>query len=163
LALANPTAPEQQPRTTIRVPGANDEQEAACRSEEDRLRSLQAQGAGAVDDLKTFEQNLTCERLRPEVIAALDRANPVPNVDTPEQVRSAQGQLIRLGCFTGSADGRLDAATIAAILLYLDKQGIKPSGDVHITDDLIAELTKQSERLPAGLPARKSRRARPMH
>jgi hypothetical protein len=145
LALANPTAPEQQP--AIRVPGANDEQAAACRSEEDRLRLLQAQGAGAVDDLKTLEQNLTCERLRPEVIAALDRANPVPNVDTPEQVRSAQGQLIRLGCFTGAADGRLDAATIAAILLYLDKQGIKPSGDVHITDDLIAELTKQSARV----------------
>jgi hypothetical protein len=55
--------------------------------------------------------------------------------------------LIRLGCFTGAADGRLDAATIAAILLYLDKQGIKPSGDVHITDDLIAELTKQSARV----------------
>jgi hypothetical protein len=147
LAEANPKVPEQRPATAIRAPGTNDEQEAACRSEADRLRSLQAQGAGAVDDLKTLEQNLTCERLRPLVIAALDRANPVPNVDTPDQVRSAQGQLIRLGCFTGSADGRLDAATIAAILLYLDKQGIKPSGDVHITDDLIAELTKQSGRV----------------
>src|SRR5580700_8684257 len=145
LAEANPAAPEQRP--AIRVPGANDEQEAACRSEEDRLRSLQAEGSSAIDDLKTLEQNLTCERLRPLVIAALDRANPVPNVDTPEQVRSAQGQLIRLGCFAGSADGRLDAATIAALLLYLNKQGIKPSRDVHITDDLIAELTKQSARV----------------
>jgi hypothetical protein len=145
LAEANPAAPEQRP--AIRVPSANDEQEAACRSEEDRLRSLQAEGSSAIDDLKTLEQNLTCERLRPLVIAALDRANPVPNVDTPEQVRSAQGQLIRLGCFAGSADGRLDAATIAALLLYLDKQGINPSGDVHITDDLIAELTKQSARV----------------
>jgi hypothetical protein len=97
--------------------------------------------------LKTLEQNLVCERLRPMVIAALDRANPVPNVDTPEQVRSAQRQLTRLGCFTGTADGRLDTATIAALLLYLNKQGIKPSGDVHITDDLIAELTKQSARV----------------
>jgi hypothetical protein len=147
LALANPKAPEQQPGTAIRAPGANDEQETVCRSEADRLRSLQAQGAGAIDDLKTLEQNLTCERLRPEVIAALDRANPVPNVDTPEQVRSAQGQLIRLGCFAGTADGRLDAATIASLLLYLDKQGIKPSGDVHITDDIIAELTKQTARV----------------
>ena len=147
LAEAEPAAPEQRPGTAIRVPGANDEQEAACRSEEDRLRSLQAQGAGAINDLKALEQNLTCERLRPVVIAALDRANPLPNVDTPEQVRSAQGQLIRLGCFAGSADGRLDAATIAALLLYLDKQGIKPGGDVHITDDLIAELTKQSARV----------------
>src|SRR6202035_315176 len=135
LAEANPKAPEQRP--AIRVPGASDEQEAACRSEADRLRSLQAQGTGAIDDLKALAQNLTCERLRPLVIAALDRANPLPNVDTPEQVRSAQGHLIRLGCFAGSADGRLDAATIAAILLYLDKQGIKPSGDGHITDDLI--------------------------
>ena len=147
LAEAEPTAPEQRPGTAIRVPSANDEQEAACRSEEDRLRSLRAQGASAIDELKTLEQNLTCERLRPLVIAALDRANPVPNVDTPEQVRSAQGQLIRLGCFTGTADGRLDAATIAALLLYLNKQGIKPSGDVHITDDLIAELTKQTARV----------------
>ena len=147
LAEANPTAPLQRPGTATRVPGANDEQEAACRSEEDRLRSLQAEGAGAINDLKTLEQNLTCERLRPLVIAALDRASPVPNVDTPEQVRSAQGQLIRLGCFAGTADGRLDAATIAALLLYLNKQGINPSGDVHITDDLIAELTKQSARV----------------
>jgi caspase domain-containing protein len=147
LAEANPKAPEQRPGMAIRVPGTNDEQEAACRSEEDRLRSLQAQGAGAIDDLKTLEQNLVCERLRPVVIAALDRANPVPNVDTPEQVRSAQGQLIRLGCFTGTADGRLDAATIAGLLLYLDKQGIKPSGDVHINDDLIAELTKKTARV----------------
>jgi peptidoglycan hydrolase-like protein with peptidoglycan-binding domain len=145
LAEAEPAAPAQRPAT--RIPGANGEQEAACRSEEDRLRSLQAQGAGATNDLKALEQNLTCERLRPLVIAALDRAIPVPNVDTSEQVRSAQGQLIRLGCFAGTADGRLDAATIAALLLYLDKQGIKPSGDVHITDDLIAELTKQSARV----------------
>jgi hypothetical protein len=147
LAEAEPTAPAQRPGTVTRIPGANDEREAACRSEADRLRALQAEGAGAINDLKTLEQTLTCERLRPLVIAALDRANPVPNVDTPEQVRSAQGELIRLGCFTGTADGRLDAATIAALLLYLDKQGIKPSGDVHITDDLIAELTKQSARV----------------
>jgi hypothetical protein len=145
LALANPTAPEQRP--AIRAPGTNEEQEAACRSEENRLRSLQAQGAGAANDLKTLEQSLTCERLRPLVVAALDRANAAPNVDTPEQVRSAQAELIRLGCFAGSADGRLDSATIAAILLYLDKQGIKPSGDVHITDDLVAELSKQSARV----------------
>ena len=39
------------------------------------------------------------------------------------------------------------AATIAAILRYLDQQGIKPSGDVHITDDLIAELSKQTARV----------------
>jgi len=143
LAEANPKAPLQRPST----PRVNDEQEAACRSEEDRLRSLQAEGASAINDLKTLGQNLTCERLRSVVIAALDRANPVPNVDTPEQVRSAQGQLIRLGCFTGTADGRLDAATIAAIQLYLDKQGINPSGDVHITDDLIAALTKHSARV----------------
>ena len=71
----------------------------------------------------------------------------MPNVDTLEQVRSAQGELIRLGCFTGAADGRLDAATIAAILLYLDKRGIKPSGDVHITDDIVAELSKQTARV----------------
>ena len=147
LALANPKAPEQPPGTAIRVPSASEKQEAACRSEADRLRSLQAQGAGAIDELKSLEQNLTCEPLRPMVIAALDRANTVPDVDTPEQVRSAQGELIRLGCFTGTADGRLDAATIAAILRYLDKQGIKPSGDVHISDDLIAELTKQTARV----------------
>ncbi|MGA8498088.1 MAG: caspase family protein [Xanthobacteraceae bacterium] len=156
LAEAEPAAPEQRPGTAIRVPGANAEQEAACRSEEDRLRALQAQGAGAINDLKTLEQNLVCERLRPLVIAALDRANPVPNIDTPEQVRSAQGELIRLGCFAGSADGRLDAATIAALLLYLNKQGIKPGGDVHITDDLIAELSKQTARVcPLVCPAGK--------
>jgi hypothetical protein len=38
LAEAEPAAPAQRPGTATRIPGANDEQEATCRSEEDRLR-----------------------------------------------------------------------------------------------------------------------------
>jgi hypothetical protein len=133
--------------TAPRGSGGNDEREAICRNEEDWLKSLQEQGRGAIDGLKALQQNLACERLRPLVTAALDRATALPNVDTPEQVRAAQQELVRLGCFSGAADGRLDAATAAALMLYLSKQGIKPSGDVRVTDGLIADLRKQTARV----------------
>jgi Caspase domain len=45
-----------------------------CRREEERFSALQAQGGKVVDELKQLEQELTCARLRPLVIAALKQA-----------------------------------------------------------------------------------------
>ena len=147
LVEAEPGLAIQGSGTAPRGSGGNDEREAICRNEEDWLRSLQEEGRRAINGLKALEQNLACERLHPLVTAALDRASAIPNVDTPEQVRTAQQELIRLGCMSGVADGRLDAATAAALMLYLNKQGIKPGGNVRVTDDLIADLRKQTARV----------------
>jgi Caspase domain len=47
-------------------------QEVACKREQDRIDALRTQGSKARDDLKRLQQSLTCERLRPLIIAALE-------------------------------------------------------------------------------------------
>src|SRR5580704_8518149 len=68
----------------------------------------------------------------------------LPEVNSPGQVAVAQQELTRLGCFSGAADGSLDAATKAAIRLYQSARGQNPSGDAEITDDLVAELKQRT-------------------
>jgi peptidoglycan hydrolase-like protein with peptidoglycan-binding domain len=87
----------------------------------------------------------------PGPIASLDGAPPViappgslPEVNSPGQVSLAQQELTRLGCFSGTPDGSLDAATKAAIRLYHSARGQNPSGDAEITDDFIAELKQRA-------------------
>jgi multidrug efflux pump subunit AcrA (membrane-fusion protein) len=109
---------EEEERQSALAEAARAMQESACKNEQDRLTSLQAAGSKARDDLTELEQGLTCERLRPLVVAAIDRANAMPDVNTPEQVRSAQQELARLGCFSGAVDGSLSAPTKAAVERY---------------------------------------------
>jgi Caspase domain/Putative peptidoglycan binding domain len=137
---------QEEARQTALAEAARAKQDAACKIEQDRLASLQAAGRKARGDLKELEQGLTCERLRPLVVAALNRANALPDVNTPRQVRSAQQELARLGCFSGAADGSLNAPTKAAIRRYQSERG-KSTGDVDLTDDFVSELKKQSARV----------------
>ena len=142
-------------------------EEAACKREADRLASLQAAGRKARDDLKRFEQEVTCERLRPNVVAALEQAATEPDVKAPAQaserpkpvpnspqlVRSAQEELVRVGCLSGDVDGVLGGATRTAIKRYRAQQG-KPEADVEISDEFISELKNQSSRVcPLVCPA----------
>ena len=126
----------------------------ACKREEDRLTALQAKGIKARDDLKQLEQGLTCERLRPLVLAALARATAWPDVNSSEQVRAAQLELARLGCYADVIDGSLGAPTKAALAQYQARRG-RPGGDIDITDAFVAELKSQTAGLctvacPAG-------------
>jgi hypothetical protein len=120
-------------------------QEAACKDEQDRLTTLQAAGPKAKDDLKQLAQGLTCERLRPLVTAALDKAS-AGDVNTPDQVRAAQQQLTRLGCFSGAVDGNLNDATKAAVQRYQATRG-KATGDGQISDALVSDLKSQTARI----------------
>jgi hypothetical protein len=129
-------------------------QEAACNDEQDRLTTLQAAGKQAKDDLAQLAQKLTCERLRPLVTAALDKVS-APDVNTPDQVRAAQQQLTRLGCFSATVDGNLNDATKAAVQRYRTLLG-KPAGDVQFSDAFVSELKSQSTRVcPLVCPAGK--------
>ncbi len=120
-------------------------QEAACNDEQSRLSALQTAGKQAKDDLTKLSQTLTCERLRPLVTAALDKAS-APDVNTSDQIRAAQQQLTRLGCFSGTVDGNLNDATTTALQHYRAALG-KPSNDTQITDSLVSELKGQSARV----------------
>ena len=125
---------------------AQAQKEAACKNEQDRLTSLQAQGSKARDDLKQLQQGLTCDRLRPMVTAALDKANALPDVNTPTQIRSAQQELARVGCYSGTVDGTLSPATTVAVQHYQSERG-KPAGAVDISDAFVSDLKKQSSRV----------------
>ena len=128
--------------------------EAACKSEQTRLEQITAKGSegSGTDDLKAFARNMTCERLGGLVVAALDkfkaetakRTAAMPN--SPELIRSAQAELIRLGCLTGKADGSLTAPTSAALIRYMKIEG-QPSEKVSVTETLVAELSKHATRV----------------
>jgi hypothetical protein len=135
---------EQEARQEALAEGAR-KQEAACKDEQERLNTLQAAGKKAKDDLKQLAQQLTCERLRPLVTAALDKAS-ASDVNTPDQVRAAQQQLTVLGCFSGTVDGSLNDDTKTAIQHYQAARG-KPTGDLQINDAFISELKSQSTRV----------------
>ena len=127
-------------------------QEAACRKEQGKFEELVAKGSegSGIDDLKSFSRTVTCDRLGPQVVAALDkftaeaakRAATLPN--SPELIRSAQTQLARLGCLAGKIDGSL-STTKSALGRYMSVQGKSSSGQ-DVTEALVADLSKQTAR-----------------
>ncbi len=125
----------------------------ACKHEQDRLDDLNAAGntAAVRDDMLRLSQGLTCERLRPQVMASIDRITTAvlkgapPAADTPFLVASAQRELTRLGCYSGDDDGNLDAATKVAIKKYQTEKG-EPVAEVKVTQNFVDELGKQKLR-----------------
>jgi hypothetical protein len=128
--------------------------EATCKDEQGKLDALLAKGSDGtgVDDLKAFSRNVTCDRLGPLVVAALDRFNAeaakraASQPNSPELVRSAQSELIRLGCLTGKVDGSLSAPTKSALGHYLSIEG-QPTDNPSVTQALVAELNKHATRV----------------
>jgi hypothetical protein len=101
----------------------------------------------------------TAERLaaleQPPAAAAPPPQQP-PVVNSPLQISSAQRELIRLGCFAGTADGSMDAATVAAIRAYQNARGQTPPDEPQITDALIDDMQKQTPGLcPLACPTGK--------
>jgi uncharacterized caspase-like protein len=150
--------------------------EENCRREEARLAELQAGGASAREQLVKLEIEAGCKALRPMItaaIAALPVDTPAANVPTPlpaapgpvahpqpekanlpEQIRQAQAELKRLGCFAGTPDSKLNDATRNAVKA-LWKSTRKPIVEVNITDDFIDELKRQPNEIcsPPSKPA----------
>ncbi|MEZ5787725.1 MAG: caspase family protein [Xanthobacteraceae bacterium] len=138
--------------------------EAACKREEARLAALKTSGTRSLGDLRRLSEELTCDRMRPTVMAALDQATkeleaekavPVPAeppepaepvANTPELVRSAQAELVRIGCLDGRVDGIMGNNTRSAIERYLSEQG-KSGADLDVTEDFVAALKKASGRV----------------
>ncbi|HXH46688.1 MAG TPA: caspase family protein [Bradyrhizobium sp.] len=130
--------------------------EAACKDQQARLDAIigkGSEGTGA-DDLKAFSKTVTCDRLGPLVVAAIDRFNAeaakraatLPN--SPQLVTSAQTELVRLGCLTGKPDGKLSEPTRAALVRYLAIGGQPADADkISVTQNLVAELAKHTTRV----------------
>jgi hypothetical protein len=128
--------------------------EVACKDEQGKLEQIIAKGSegSGIEDLKALAKALKCDRLGGAVVAALNnftteaakRAAKQPN--SPELVRSAQTELVRLGCFSGKVDGALNAPTSAALGRYMSIGG-QPSGNISVTTELVAELAKHTTRV----------------
>jgi Caspase domain len=121
--------------------------EQTCKREQEKLALLQS--AGAKDQLRVFEKELTCERLRPIVQAAL--SPPAASVDTapedtPELIRNAQSQLRRIGCFDGENDGVLDDATVNALKDYLARRGQR-TDEPKVTPTLLSKIKAETSRV----------------
>jgi len=128
--------------------------EAACKAEQTKLEQISAKGSegSGLEDLKAFARVVTCDRLGGLVVATMDkfnveaakRAAAMPN--SPELIRSAQTQLVRVGCLTGKVDGTLNAPTKSALGRYLSIGG-QPTANVSVTEALVAELGKHATRV----------------
>jgi len=128
--------------------------EAACKAELVKFEQIAAKGSegSGVEDLKAFAKTLTCDRLGGPVVATLNtfvaeaakRAAALPN--SPELVRAAQTELIRLGCFSGKIDGTLNAPTNAALGRYMSIEG-QPPDNVSVTTKLVEEFAKRTTRV----------------
>jgi len=134
-----------------------------CRREDAKLTELQAAGAAAREQLVKFEIEAGCKAMHPMItaaIAALPLDAPVPHVpppvatppayppvekaNLPEQIRQAQIELRRLGCFEGKLDSKMNGATEKAVKAFLKHTHKPPIVEISITDDFIANL----QRLP---------------
>jgi hypothetical protein len=67
---------------------------------------------------------------------------PVVASNTSELIHAAQIELSRLGCFSGKADGTLNAATKTGINRYLSRRG-RSDPQVAVTESFISELRDQ--------------------
>jgi hypothetical protein len=103
-------------------------------------------GDKAAGELKQLEQELTCARLRPIVVAALKRATVEQDVAGSERVRAAQKELARVGCFGGVIDGSMGEGTKTALERYLVQQR-RPGKPAEITEALLSELKSQPTRV----------------
>jgi len=138
--------------------------EATCKDEQSKLDALLAKGSegAGVDNLKQFSRSVSCDRLGPVVVAALDRFNAegakraAAQPNSPELVRSAQNELVRLGCLSAKADGnkadgnkadgRLSPPTASALSRYSTIEG-QPADNPSVTEALVSELTKHTTRV----------------
>jgi peptidoglycan hydrolase-like protein with peptidoglycan-binding domain len=65
--------------------------------------------------------------------------------NSPEQIRKAQVELLRLECLKSRPDGKLGEKTRAALRKYRASAKQPPDAEVKITDELIAELAGRGD------------------
>jgi hypothetical protein len=116
-------------------------QEAICKTETTRFDAIAARNASSanIEELKSFAKETSCERLKPQVVAKLDSWT----ANTPDLIKSAQTQLARINCYSGTATGQMNDATRASLVRYLSVKK-RPTSDTKVTEGLVSELSKQA-------------------
>jgi hypothetical protein len=116
-------------------------QESICKTESERFDALAAKSndSANVERLKGFAKDASCERLKPQIAAKLDSWT----ANTPALIKSAQTELARINCYTGSATGVMSDATRSGLVRYLSVKK-RPTSDVKVTEGLVSELGKQA-------------------
>jgi hypothetical protein len=137
---------EEQRAKAIELERQKSEREAARQREQEerRAKAIELQRQKAEQDAaRRREQEEKQAKLAP---AEPEKAPPpkAPAVNTPELIRSAQGELRRIGCYAGQDTGSLDASTRRAVDDYRVRTG-QPKIEVKITDELVVELEQQPE------------------
>jgi Caspase domain len=152
------TCDRLRPQITVTLNKFNSE--SACRADQSRFDALNAKGSegAGVENMKAFAKQLTCDSLRPLVASAVDRfiaeaakrAATAPN--SPQLVLTAQTELVRLGCpIPGKPNGALNAETKTALARFMTVKG-RPTDNLTVTEALVTELTKQTDRVCPATP-----------
>ena len=118
--------------------------EEACAREQKVIARLEASitEASARQELDQLTRTLSCEDLRPSLLALSTVALRLKELEArqaADQIRTAQRELRRIGCYSGADDGLLNKATKDAIQLYRTKSKQKAEG-LSITEDLLKDL-----------------------
>jgi len=111
-------------------------QAQTCKSEGDILEVLKGVDPEKRDQVVQFEQQITCEKLRPtarQLLAKLDAEAKT------QLVRNTQIALRQIGCFTGHDTGQLDNPTRNAIKRYRSTTD-GDEANLAITPELLNEI-----------------------
>jgi hypothetical protein len=125
-------------------------EKAAC--DRDAAAWAKVAGARGRAQAEALRKKVEC----PAVLARIDAAladllqptQPEP-VNTKAQVRAAQAELARLGCFAGQPNGKLDQNTEKGVKRYFEANGKSEEAvaKVRITDAVVVELKQHAEGL----------------
>jgi hypothetical protein len=126
---------------------------SSCEAQQSQLEAILAKGSEGTgpDELKEFSRTVTCDRLGPLVVAAIDRFNADSTARTGaaanslELVRATQIELARLGCFDGKLSGSL-TTTRDALARYMSSGGGTVTSP-DITEALVADLARHTDRV----------------
>jgi uncharacterized caspase-like protein len=159
-AEAQRAAEEQKRQDALRQQQDEQKRQDALRQQQDEQKRQDAlrqqQEEQKRQDALAHQREDSPANVRP---APAVSSSPIPpaRANLPEQIRQAQTELKRLGCFGGSPDGQLNDATRNAVkaLWHYTR---KPAVEINVTDGFIADLKRQ----PSGVCAPPARPAPPV-
>ena len=124
--------------------------------EQDRAKAALAERLKAAQQAATDSDKLSmAETAAPQSATTPSSEQPMQGggASRSDLIRAAQTESTRLGCFSGDADGTVNAATQVGISRYLSRRGRRNS-QMDITEIFVSELRGQHTRIcPLDCPA----------
>ncbi len=118
---------------------------------QEALRRQQQEEQRRQEALRQQEEQKHIAALPQNQEEPLANVHPMPptiqpaRANLPEQIRQAQTELRRLGCFSGYPDSQLNDATRNAVKALWQRTNKPTTVEVNITDDFIADLKRQRD------------------